>query len=165
MPPDFTGQQPIFTKRLHPYRSLAQMHFRVLMAVLGIANLALGVPFFLLGAWPVLGFCGLDVLVVWLAFRASYRSARAYEDVHLTPLELTIAKVSPSGKARNWQFNPIWVRLERVEHPEFGLQRLALVSRGRSVGVAGFLGPDQKAEFAAELARALAQAQRGPRYS
>ena len=165
MPPDFTGQQTIFERRLYPHRSLAHQHFRVLMLVLGMANLALGVPFFVLGAWPVLGFCGLDVLIVWLAFRASYRSARAYEDVLLTPLELTIAKVNAAGSTRTFVFNPFWVRLERVEHAEIGLQKLALVSRGRRIAIAGFLGPDAKAEFAREFARALAQTQRGPRYS
>ena len=61
--------------------------------------------------------------------------------------------------------NPSWVRLERVEHEEFGTQRLALVSRGRSLEVGDLLGPDQKAELANRFSRALALARRGPRLS
>jgi uncharacterized membrane protein len=108
---------------------------------------------------------GLDVLGLWVAFRASYRAARAYEELRLTPLELLFARVSRRGARREWRFNPAWVRFERTEHEEFGTQRLALVSRGRSLEVGAFLGPDQKAELANAFSRALALARRGPRLS
>ena len=100
-----------------------------------------------------------------LAFRANFRAARAYEDVNLTPLELQVAKVSAKGVKAEWRFHPSWVRLQKEEHEEFGLQKLALVSRGQSVEIADFLGPDEKARFAAHLAEALAEARRGPRFS
>jgi hypothetical protein len=74
-------------------------------------------------------------------FRASYRDARAYEDVRLTPLELSLAKVSARGARDEWRFTPAFVRLEREEHPELGVQRLSLVSRGRRVDVAAFSWP------------------------
>jgi uncharacterized membrane protein len=37
--------------------------------------------FYKIGAWPVVGFLGLDVLIVYLAFRASYAQAQAFEDL------------------------------------------------------------------------------------
>lgn len=165
MPPDSQVPDHIFARRIHPHRSLSQRNFQVLMLVVSAFSLAVGVPFFLLGAWPVLGFFGLDILLVYIAFRASFRSARAYEDVALTPLELHLAKVSARGTRRDWRFNPHWVRLEREEHEEFGTQKLALVSRGRAVVIAGFLGADEKAEFATQLSRALGEARRRPRFS
>jgi uncharacterized membrane protein len=119
-------------------------------------------PFYLMGAWPVIGFMGLDVLALYVAFRASFRSARAYEDLRLTPLELFFARVSVRGARREWRFNPAWVRFERIEHEEFGTQRLSLVSKGRSLEVGAFLGPEQKAELASKFSRALALARRGP---
>ena len=122
-------------------------------------------PFILMGAWPVAGFFGLDILLIFVAFKANYRAARAYEDVVVTPLELLLAKVSAKGLRREWRFHPAWVRIDKVEHFEFGLQRLALRSRGRSVEVAAFLGPDAKADFASRLTRALSDAKRGARYS
>ena len=111
--------------------------------------------------WPVFGFCGLDVLLVYLAFRASYRRARAYEQVTVTPSELLVRKVSPRGKAREWTLNPLWVRLERVVHNEFGIERLFLVSHGRRLTIAGCLGAQEKESFARALAAALGQARRG----
>jgi uncharacterized membrane protein len=55
--------------------------------------------------------------------------------------------------------------LPRREHEEFGLRQLSLVSRGRRVEVAAFLGPDEKAAFAHDLSRALSEARRGPQFS
>jgi uncharacterized membrane protein len=78
--------------------------------------------------------------------------------------ELLFARVSARGARREWRFNPAWVRVERVDHEEFGPQRLSLLSRGRRWEIARFLGPDQKAEFAATLSQALAEARRGPRF-
>ena len=60
-----------------------------------------------------------------------------------------------------WTFNPLWVRLEIETHEEFGVERLALVSRGRSLGIASFLGPDEKQSFAKALTAALNTAKRG----
>lgn len=165
MPPDSISDQPIFSARLHPHRSLSQQNFRVLMWVMVAANTVLGVPFFLLGAWPVVGFMGLDILLVYVAFRASYRAARGYEEVSLSCVELKLAKVCAKGRAREWRFNPLWVRLEQEEDEEFGLQKLALVSRGDRIALGTHVGPVQKAAFAGDLSKALAQAKRGPRYS
>jgi len=120
------------------------------------------VIFVSLGAWPVFGFFGLDVLLVYFAFRANYRSARAYEEVIVTASELTVRKVNHRGGVREWTLNPLWVRLERIVHAEFGIERLLLVSHGRRLTIAGFLGPAEKASFARALTNALSEAKRGP---
>ena len=62
--------------------------------------------FLLLGAWPVFGFFGLDVLLVYSPFRANFREARAYEEVTVTPSELTVRKVSHRGGVGEWTLNP-----------------------------------------------------------
>ena len=108
------------------------------------------------------GFCGLDVLLVYWAFRANFRAARAYEEVTVTASELTVRKVSHRGGVREWTLNPLWVRLERIVHEEFGIERLFLVSRGQRLTIAGFLGPAEKASFAHALSNALGEAKRGP---
>jgi uncharacterized membrane protein len=159
------AERPIFTTRLVPHRSLTRRNFHILMMVFAGASFFSTLPFMIAGAWPVAGFMGLDVALFYLAFRANFRAARAYEDVNLTPLELQVAKVSAKGIKSEWRFHPSWVRLQKDEHEEFGVQRLALVSRGQSVEIAQFLGPDEKARFAARLTEALAEARRGPRFS
>lgn len=165
MPESDPVEAILFAARLHPHRSFSRAQVRVLLTLVGAVSFAATLPFVIMGAWPVAGFMGLDVLAIYLAFKASFRAARAYEDVRVTPLELLLAKVSPRGRRAEWRFNPSWVRLERQQHEEFGLQRLDLVSRGRRVEVAGFLGPEEKANFAGQLSRALAEARRGFRFS
>ncbi len=155
----------LFAARLTPHRSLSRSHFRVLLMVFCACAFVSSLPFLILGAWPVAGFMGLDVVLFYWAFHANYRAARAYEDVVVTPLALSVAKVSEAGARREWSWHPAWVRLERQSHEEYGLERLSVVSRGAATEIGGFLGPDAKARFADSLAGALAQARKGPRFS
>ena len=106
-----------------------------------------------MGAWPVVGFLGLDVALVYWAFRANYRAAAAFEEVTVTPSELRLRRVSHRGEVAEWTLNPVWTQLEREKHEEFGLLKLFLVSRGRRLAVAGFLSPKEKESFAAALSR------------
>jgi uncharacterized membrane protein len=152
----------IFAAIITPHRSLGPRGFLILMLCLGALSFVSGVVFVSIGAWPVFSFFGLDVLVVYLAFRANYRSARAYEEVTVTAAELTVRKVSHRGGVRQWTLNPLWVRLERIVHEEFGIERLFLVSHGRRLAIAGFLSPAERASFARALATALGEAKRGP---
>jgi len=152
----------IFAAIITPHRSLGPHGFLILMLCLGVLSFVSGIVFVSIGAWPVFGFFGLDVLLVYFAFRANYRTARAYEEVTVTASELTLRKVSHRGRLRQWTLNPLWVRLERIVHEEFGVQRLFLVSHGRRLAIAGFLSPAEKASFARALNNALGEAKRGP---
>lgn len=160
---DLRPEPTIFSATLTPHRSLGPTGFLILMACLGGASFATGVVFILLGAWPVFGFLGLDVLLVYLAFRINYRAARAREEVTVTPSELTVRKISPRGRLRQeWSANPLWVRLQQDVHEEFGVERLLLISRGERLAIAGFLSPKEKKSFAEALGHALFEARRGP---
>jgi len=127
------------------------------------ASAVYSLPFFLMGAWPVVGFLGLDVLALYLAFKINYRAARGFEELSVTYLELLFARVSAVGLRREWRFNPTWVRLERVEDEDYGMRRLWLLSRDRRWEIGGFLGPEQRAAVANRLGSALAEARRGLR--
>ncbi len=152
----------IFSAVIRPHRSLSSTGFLLVMLCLGGCSFISGVMFLLIGAWPVFGFFGLDVLLVYWAFRANFRAGLAYEVVTVTASELTVRKVNPHGRVREWTLNPLWVRLERIVHQEFGIERLFLVSRGRRLAIAGCLSPAEKASFATALSNALGEARRGP---
>ena len=150
---------------LMPHRSMTRANVRILMLVFGAAGIFTSLPFVIMGAWPVAGFMGLDMAILYLAFRASFDAARAYEHILVTPLELLLAKVTAKGLRREFRFHPAWVRLDKEEHEEFGVTRLALRSRGLAIEVGGFLGADAKADLASDLNHALNRAKRGPQYS
>jgi uncharacterized membrane protein len=137
----------------------------VLMTFVGAVSFVAGIAFLLMGAWPVLGFFGLDVLVIYWAFRINFRSAEATEDIVVTPTELRVRRVSHRGQVMEWTLNPLWVQLEQTGDPEFGIERLYLVSGGRRVSVGYFLGPDEKASFYKALLAALQTAKRGITYN
>jgi uncharacterized membrane protein len=164
MTPDngFAPEPPLFQAILTPHRSLSGVGFLAVMLALGGISFASGILFLILGAWPVTGFLGLDVALVYWAFRANYRAASAYEEVTVTSSQLTLRKVSHRGKIAEWSLNPLWVKLDREVDEEFGTSRLFLVSRGRRLPVAGFLTPSEKDSFAAALGAAIGQAKRGP---
>jgi len=132
------------------------------MTVVGVMSFVTGMVFLLAGAWPVFGFCGLDVLLLYWAFRVNYRRGKAYEQVTVTSSELKVRQVSHRGRMREWTLNPLWVRLERVVHAEFGIERLFLISHGRRLAIAACLGPQEKESFALALSAALGEAKRGP---
>ena len=155
-------QPTLFSARLTPHRSLNRTGFLLLMGFISVISFVSGLVFLSMGAWPVFGFCGLDVLLIYGAFRLSYRRANAYEQVTVTPSELTVRQVSHHGRISEWTLNPLWVKLDRVVHAEFGIERLFLVSHGRRLAIAGFLGPQEKESFALALSAALGEAKRGP---
>jgi len=157
-----SDEPTLFSAVLTPHRSLGRTGFVILMCLIGGISFVAGLVFFIAGAWPVMGFFGLDVLLVYIAFKVSYRTAAAYEQVTMTPSTLTVRKVSHRGKVAEWTLNPVWVRLQREANEEFGLERLFLVSRGRRLPIATFLGPSEKASFATALSAALGEARRGP---
>eukprot|EP01037_Dinobryon_pediforme_P008174 gene8174-8258_t len=155
----------LFQQRLNPHRSLNRRQFRVLMVVFALLTSSITIPFFMIGAWPVIGFLGLDILLVYLAFRASFRSARAYEEISLNVLELHVARVSARGERRDWRFNPRWVRLNVEEDEDFGILRLSLQFSGQSLEIGRFLAPIERENFVKSFRNALYKAQRGPQFS
>jgi uncharacterized membrane protein len=76
-----------------------------------------------------------------------------------------VRRVSHRGHVAEWVLNPLWVKLDLEADEEFGIEHLYLVSRGRRLMIASFLGPDEKASFAKALIDALNAAKRGPTYN
>jgi uncharacterized membrane protein len=158
---DPDDQVELFSARLTPHRSLQRTGFLVMMAFVSVVSFAAGVAFLLMGAWPVFGFFGLDVIAIYWAFRIYFRRATASEEIRMTPSALCVRRISHRGHVVEFTFNPLWVQLDRKTHAEFGIERLYLVSKGRRVAIGSFLGADEKARFANALVAALQAARRG----
>lgn len=150
-------QEPSFSALLTPHRSLPRTGFIVLMTLICVVSFGTGLMFFMIGAWPVLGFMGLDVALIYAAFKLNYRSGRLYETVDLTPEALTVTRVQPSGKAQSWSFNPYWVRI-RLEERIGRSSELSLGSHGNRLVLASFLSDPEREDFARALGAALADA-------
>lgn len=159
MPDTETRQQdePLFSALLTPHRSLPRTGFIILMTAICLVSFGTGLLFYMIGAWPVIGFMGLDVALIYIAFKLNYRSGRLYETVDLTPDALTVTRVSPSGKAQSWSFNPYWVRLS-LEERVGRSSELSLASHGDRLVFGSFLSDPEREDFARALREALSTA-------
>ena len=145
---------------LYPNRSLGTTGFAVLMTAIVLVSVAVGAGFMMVGAWPVTGFLGLDVLLVYLAFRWNDRQARRAEFVRLDGDGLSVRRLEPDGRSQSWRFEPYWVRvsLEQVGRHD---RRLVLRSHGHQVVIGAFLTQDERQELAHALEAALREHRAG----
>lgn len=152
---------PLFSAVITPHRSLAPSGARLVIVLCCLAAVGSSIPFIVLGAWPVAGFLGLDILALAIAFKASFRSAKSVEEVVLSPVDLLLRRISHRGERSERRFNPLWTRLDREHDEDYGLMALALVSRGERVVIARELSPPERESFAEAFGEALARVKRG----
>ncbi len=154
---DVAEGESLFDAILAPNRSLPNAGFIAVMTIVIVSNLFFGTYFFLKGAWPVVGFCGLDVFAVWLAFKLSYRQGRLRERVRVTEDEMWVARVLPSGHETRWRLQPFWTRVA-IERPVGHESQVRVTSKGETLILGAFLSPEERGRFADALSAALGKA-------
>ena len=158
----------LFAARVTPNASLGTAGFVAVMVAMGAIGVVCGIMFARVGAWPVVPFLGLDVLLLYVAFRAYRKRSAAYEEIRITREEVLVRRVDWRGRRSEARFNPAWVRLEKTvlvapEGLEGGLARLAIAWKGKLLQIATDLSAPEREAFAAAMDKALAAARRaGP---
>ncbi len=149
----------LFNAYLRPNRSLTPFGFKMLMISILTVLIICGVGASMIGAWPVLGFFGLDLVLVYFAFRLSYQSGGSYEVISVTADELRVTKVSHSGQKQVATFQPYWLRISLEESSEDDKSlidnSLIVSSHGQSVSIGACLAPEERHELAQELGHVL----------
>jgi uncharacterized membrane protein len=141
---------------LTPHRSLSPKGFVILMSVIVGLNLTVGMFFYIIGAWPVVGFMGLDVALIWWAFKANFADARRAEHIEITPHELVLRRFAESQPAQEQRFSRRWVRVELEEDRERELVGPLYLRFGeKRTEIASFLGAQERLSFANALKAAL----------
>ncbi len=141
---------------LTPHRSLSREGFVILMSVIAGFNFAYGLFFYLIGAWPVVGFMGLDVALIWFAFRANFAAGRRAERIEITAHELVLERIAERRSPQVTRFMRRWVRVELEEDRERELiGPLYLRFRGKRTEIASFLGAQERLAFSKALKAAL----------
>jgi uncharacterized membrane protein len=159
---EMQAEPTAFRAVLMPHRSLPPRAFLVLMGALAAVSVLAGGALWLLGAWPVFGFYGLDVLAIYIAFRLNYRAGRAYETVEVTPSSLRLTRVDAAGRTQQFDYHPYWARVRLRQWPD-GRTDLRLISHGKELVFARFLTDDERRDFASALSAALFAARSAPR--
>ncbi len=169
-----------FEAVLYPNPPLGDRGYAVFMAAAAAVTATVGGLCVSMGAWPVGGFCGLylllpgmllsqcylrprrffhsffglDLLLLWIAFRAARRNARRYEWVRVDRSDVRVRRVGPDGRAAEWRFEPCWVRVH-FDEPPTPHSLVVLASHGRRIALGGFLTPEERREFASALRAAI----------
>ncbi len=149
-----TAEQAAFRAVLTPHRSLSADGFFIIMCAVAVVSFVVGIAFVLMGAWPVFGFFGLDVALIYWAFKRNYRDGRASEEIEVTPHAVHLTRIDPAGRETVIDFNTYWVRLALDERSD-GRSHLSLVSRGQKTKIADFLSDTERREFAEVLSAEL----------
>lgn len=144
----------LFDAVLVPHRSLSPRGFLILMTAICLFAFAAGLGFFLAGAWPIVGFLGLDVLLIFIAFRINYRHARMSETLTLSRSTLVVERTDHWGQSESWRFQPYWLQV-LIDDPPRSDSKLTLRSHGKQLTIGSFLTPEERLEVAQELRAAL----------
>ena len=110
--------------------------------------------FLLMGAWPVFGFLGLDLFLLWLAIKLNNRALKIVERIRVTAEQVVVTRNGPRG-GESWSFNPYWLNVAVTETAE-GKGEVRLSSHGFSLSLGAFLQPAERREVADALRKALA---------
>jgi uncharacterized membrane protein len=153
-----TQARPLFAAKLTPHRSLGQRGYRIVIAVVAIAATVPAITFWSLGAWPIVGFMGVDVAVIAWAMWASLKDGKRYEQVTLWPDQLELKQVDGGGKETLTRFNPHLVKLVVDRDYNERTTGLHLRTRERDVVLGAFLATDDKSSFAKAFGTALKRA-------
>ena len=151
----------IITIKLWPYRSLSLQGFKIVMTALSLAIFSLGLGFCLLGAWPVIGFLGAEIGLVWFAFRFNYRAGQLIEEITISPISVIITRTDWRGRHTKQILDSAWIKAELV--PKKARRRkLFLRHHSELLEIGAFLPPAEKPSLASALNNALAQAKLTP---
>jgi uncharacterized membrane protein len=156
-----TQARPLFAATLTPNHSLSRAGLRYVIALAAVLATIPGLAFVSMGAWPIVAFLGLDVVLIWWALAASMRDGKRLETVTLWPDKLELKRVSARGAAELLRFNPYFVKL--VIDRDFNERTTALHLRTRDedVEIGSFLNGEEKATFAQAFGTALKRARLG----
>jgi uncharacterized membrane protein len=154
------GDRPVFSAELFPYRSLGRRGFSVMLLLMGGFSLFYGGFFVAKGAWPIGLFLGATFLLVLGAFWLNYRSGRVREQVVVSRSDVSVRKVSPSGRVVEVRFNPFWVRFLVRRLKGVGIRSMHVEGEGRNTEIGAFLSQEDRESFARAFAGALATVKR-----
>ena len=150
--------KPIFAATLTPHRSLSPTGKRVVVGLVAALALVPGVVFYIAGAWPVVGFMGLDVLAIWIALTISMRAGKQREIVSLWPGTLELKRIDAKGAEQVATFVPQNVRFVIDRDFNERVQALWLRERDARVELGAFLSADEKLSFSKAFGAALRKA-------
>ncbi len=136
-----------FSRVLRPHRSSSERAVKIVTGFVLCLFIPTGMVFLLVGAWPVFGFMGLEVIALIFALRYNHKVGSAFEAITLTDNEFRHSKVNHWGKRKHTSFQPQWLQV-RIDEPS---QQLIAGTHGKRVVIGKFLTDDEREELCTVL--------------
>jgi uncharacterized membrane protein len=157
-----SNENPLFEAVIVPHRSLSRRGLMILLGVIALVCTVNATVFVLIGAWPVGGFTGVELVLAAVLLRLNATSARASEMLLLTSSALRIIRTDPKGRRVEQVLAPAWLTVTLEDRPG-RVPGLWLNVRGRRIEIGGSLGETEKRDLAKALDDALYR-WRNPRF-
>ena len=129
-----------------PHRSLSARGFAILVGALSAIAFAAGTAFFVIGAWPVIGFLGLEFGVLYWAFKYNYRAAKAYEQLLIHKQGIEIVRICPKGRKQQTNLGSLWLKAE-IQKSSRRRKILGLRLHSEFHEIGAFLPPAEKTQL------------------
>ena len=144
----------VFEAEVTPPRSLSARGLRRVIGFVAAVSICTTSVFWYLGAWPIAGFNGGEILLAMVLFRMHARSRKQRELLLLSGRSLRIVRTDAASRASESQLSPGWLNVTLQERPG-RVPGLFLSSRGQLVEVGAALGEPEKRDLAQALSDAV----------
>ena len=135
-----------YTRLARRNNSLSSTGRILVFGLIFAVSIGIACAFAALGAWLILPFAGLEMLVLYWAFHAIERQAGDYERIAIEDDRIRV-EVCEAGRACNHELSRHWAQVVVSD----GGARLALRSHGREVEIGRHLNNGQRLALAREL--------------
>ena len=152
-----TQQKIYMDASLTPNRSLSPRAFTIVMAIVAGMSFIAGLMFVSMGAFPVIGFFGLDALLIYLAFRWSFRTLRQETKIRVTADAVDLVHFENGKQVKTASIPTIFARV-RLELPERRPSELQLAYQQQAWVIGRFLTPGERKSFKGALEDAIRRA-------
>ena len=140
----------LFQTELRPNRSSTPEAIQKLALVLSAVLIPAGLIFVHVGAWPVFGFLGLELVALVALLNYHHKRSHIIERIVITNNDLKVERISPCGRRHEWHFQRHWLQVNVDEDSERDCT-LELRSHGRALTRGAFLTPHERREVARRL--------------
>ena len=90
----------------------------------------ISIAFYLTGAWPVLGFMGLEKILIYIAFKILFYRNKFYEHIVLNNKKLNIFFNKQNKVLKKIELEPTWLQV-KIEDIYKNKDMLTLSSHGK----------------------------------
>ena len=140
--------------KIYRNQSLTTRGLYILMFFITIPASYIGISFYVLGAWPVLGFMGFEILLIYIAFKILFYKNKFYEHIILDSEKLNILFKKKNKIIKKIELEPTWVqvKIEKIYENE---DTLIVSSHGKKIILANYLIPEERLKLAGKIKSGL----------